>query len=626
MVEYKVKNLVDPLPIENIRFGGKIGDQASRFFYERAQSEYAKTVVYQETEDQFRLRNDDENPVGFWRGEFWGKWMISACRIARNTQDESLVKFLHNAALRVIKTADPDGYIGSYKDPENVFPCDPEVSLATVGYRSVFNWNVWCRKYTLWGLLETYLLTEDEVILDACVKFSNQLIDMLHRMGIKTAQCGTFNGLPAGSIMKPMLILYRITENEKYLNFALEIANDWEREDGKIPNIISNALSMKPVHLWYENPRKWAKAYEMMSCFDGILELYRVTGTKRYLTAAENMYALLWEHEQNLLFSVGFNDQFVHGAAWENSISEPCDVIHWMRLCAELYYLTGEAKYMHTFEYSFYNPFLASSFKDGKWGARGVRSMGRHMVTHGKVEMQHNHCCVTNVPRGFINAAECFVLKIADGLVVNHYSDFCAKTDDTTVTISGSYLHDGQVRIVVDTAKEMLLQLRIPAFSSCTMLNGNKITGENGYYGVQIGAGVTELRLTFEMAVQMRQLNEAPKRFRSDEFQIRRFKEDNPVREEDMTWDRRATIVYGPLLLTRSKLVGNTEEEMFASDTVAHRDFVCSVEPITNENVTCAVRVTFSNGDEKVVTNMCDYGSGTNMESPDDDRLFNIFI
>ena len=70
MVEYKVKNLVDPLPIENIRFGGKIGDQASRFFYERAQSEYAKTVVYQETEDQFRLRNDDENPVGFWRGEF----------------------------------------------------------------------------------------------------------------------------------------------------------------------------------------------------------------------------------------------------------------------------------------------------------------------------------------------------------------------------------------------------------------------------------------------------------------------------------------------------------------------------------------------------------------------------
>ena len=626
MVEYKVENLVEPLPMENIRFGGKIGEQTARFFYERVRSEFARNVVYKETEVQFQLRNDDELPVGFWRGEFWGKWMISACRVARYEKDASLKSFLKTAAHNLIATADADGYIGTYKDPQNVFPCDPEESFRAVGYRSVFNWNVWCRKYTLWGLLEAYQLTEDKEILNACIKFSDQLIDMLHRMGIKTAQCGTFNGLPAGSIMKPMLILYRITGNEKYLDFALEIADDWERPDGKIPNIISNALSMKPVHLWYENPRKWAKAYEMMSCFDGILELYRITGTKRYLTAAENMYTLLWEHEQNLLFSVGFNDQFVHGAAWENSISEPCDVIHWMRLCAELYYLTGESKYMHTFEYSFYNPFLASSFKDGKWGARGVRSMGRHMVTHGKVEMQHNHCCVSNVPRGFINAAECYVLRTAGGLVVNHYSDFYAKTDDVAVTIEGSYLRDGKVQIIVETTKEMMLQLRIPEFSSYTTLNGKKIIGENGYYGVKLAAGITELLLTFEMAVQIRQLAEAPKHFQSDEFQIRRFTADNPVREEDMTWDRRATIVYGPLLLTRSKLVGNTEEEMFASDTVAHRDFTCSVVPVENENVTCAFCVTFSNGEEKVVTNMCDYGSGTNIESPDDDRLFNVFV
>lgn len=626
MVEYKVKNLIDPLPMENIRFGGKIGDQAERFFYERARSEYARNVVYKEAEIQFQLRNDDEKPVGFWRGEFWGKWMISACRIARYENDASLKAFLKTAAHNVIATADADGYIGTYQNPKNVFPCDPEVSLQAVGYRSVFNWNVWCRKYTLWGLLEAYQLTEDQGILKACIKFSNQLIDMLHDMGIKTAQCGTFNGLPAGSIMKPMLILYRITANEKYLDFALEIANDWERTDGRIPNIISNALSMKPVHLWYENPRKWAKAYEMMSCFDGILELYRVTGVKRYLSAAENMYTILWEYEQNLLFSVGFNDQFVHGAAWANSISEPCDVIHWMRLCSELYYLTGEAKYMHTFEKSFYNPFLASSFKDGKWGARGVRSMGRHMVTHGKVEMQHNHCCVTNVPRGFINAAECYVLKTAEGLVVNHYSDFFAKTEIATVQIGGSYLRDGKVQITIEATNTMELQLRIPDFSSYTTLNGKEIIGENGYYTLQINAGTTELSLTFEMTVQLRQLEEAPEHFQTEDFRVRRYIIDNPVREEDMTWDRRATVVYGPLLLTRSKLVGNTEEEMFVSDTVAHKGYTCSVEPIDCEAVNHAFCVTFTSKDKVVKTKMCDYGSGTNIESPNDDRLFNIFV
>jgi len=626
MLDYQVKNSVNPLPMENIHFGGKIGQQASRFFYERIRSDHARNVVYQETEDQLRLRNDDETPVGYWRGEFWGKWMISACRVARYEKDDSLKVFLREAAHRVIATSDPDGYIGSYADPRNVFPCDPETSLKAVGFRSVFNWNVWCRKYTLWGMLETYLLTGDEEILAACVRFSDQLIAMLKDMGIKTAQCGTFNGLPAGSIMKPMLILYRATADRKYLDFAIEIANDWEREDGKIPNIISNALAQKPVHTWYENPRLWAKAYEMMSCFDGVLELYRVTGVKRYLTAVENMHDLLWEHEQNLLFSVGFNDQFAHGSAWANSISEPCDVIHWMRLCAELYYLTGEAKYMHTFEYSFYNPFLASSFKDGKWGARGVRSMGRHMVTHGKVEMQHNHCCVTNVPRGFINAAECYVLQTADGLVVNHYTDFTAEAENATVKIGGSYLRDGKVQLTVETKNAIKLQLRIPDFSSHTTLNGKEIVGKKGYYTVQINAGITKLSLSFEMAVRLRQLEETPEHFPTEDFRVRRYIMDNTVREADMTWDRRGTVVYGPLLLTRSKLVGNTEEEMFASDTIAHKGYSCSVEPIDCESVNNAFCVTFTNADSIVKIKMCDYGSGTNIESPDDDRLFNIFV
>jgi hypothetical protein len=252
--------------------------------------------------------------------------------------------------------------------------------------------------------------------------------------------------------------------------------------------------------------------------------------------------------------------------------------------------------------------------------------MGRHMVTHGKVEMQHNHCCVTNVPRGFINAAECYVLKTNDGFAINHYTDFSIKTEKTMITISGSYLSNGQTTVTLDTAEPIKVTLRIPAFSGEVMLNGKMVKPENGYVTVTVNAGITVLQLSFRMTVKLRELPEAPEHFPSDEFQVRRFVLDNPVREMDMTWDRRATVVYGPLLLTRSKLVGNTEEEMFASDTVAHRGFSCCVEPMENENVTCAFRVTFADGKEKVVTNMCDYGSGTNLESPEDDRLFNIFV
>lgn len=626
MVAYKICNKMNPLPLETIHFQGHIEKQLSAFYQARIQSDYAHDVIYRETEEQFRLRNDDQKPVGMWRGEFWGKWIISACRMARYEADKELTEFIHNAALNLMETADEDGYIGSYANKENVLPCDPQVGLAVLGTPCNFNWNVWCRKYTLWGLLEAYELTEDPVILKAAAKFTDQLMDMLERLKLKIADCGTFNGLPAGSIMKPVLILYRITEDERYLKFALSIADDWEREDGKVPNLITNALSMKPVHEWYENPEKWAKAYEMMSCLDGLLELYRITGTEKYFAAVRNMYELLWKYEQNLLFSVGFNDQFAHGAAWANSISEPCDVIHWMRICYELYCLTAEVKYMDTFEKSFYNAFLASSFKDGTWGARGVRSVGRHMVAKGQAAMRYSHCCVNNIPRGFINAAQSCVCVGNDSLIINLYTDFKANSEFADVSIGGTYLRDGKVQICIDAKKDFILKLRIPEWSGHTLLNGSEIRKTEGYYSMSVCKGMHELFLEFEMKPVLRELAEAPEHFDSQDFRIRRFCYNNIVTEDMMTWDKRATLVYGPLLLTRSKLVGNTEDEMFASETVAHRGFSCEVTPIEAEGASFVFRVKFCKDSKIMETVMCDYASGTNIPSYEDMKLFNIFI
>ena len=37
----------------------------------------------------------------------------------------------------------------------------------------------------------------------------------------------------------------------------------------------------------------WSKTYESLSCFDGLLELYRITGDKKYLEATEKFYDIL---------------------------------------------------------------------------------------------------------------------------------------------------------------------------------------------------------------------------------------------------------------------------------------------------------------------------------------------
>ena len=78
-----------------------------------------------------------------------------------------------------------------------------------------WNWNIWCRKYTLWGLLSVYEITNDAEILLGARRLADQLIDELHANGIELRKTGTFVGLPSCSILKPLLLLYRYTDDTK---------------------------------------------------------------------------------------------------------------------------------------------------------------------------------------------------------------------------------------------------------------------------------------------------------------------------------------------------------------------------------------------------------------------------
>ena len=622
MISYKINNRFTPPTPGKLRLTGKIAGQMETFFRERVTSDYARDVILAECEEQFRLRNDDETAVGYWRGEFWGKWVISGCRVARYERNEKLKETLRGTALNLIGTADPDGYIGTYRDKTNFMAPDPEETRKIVGWRCDWNWNLWCRKYTLWGMLEIYDLTDDERILSAAKKFTDQYIGMLEELNVRPGETGTFNGLPTCSVMKPLLILYRLTGGEKYLSFALSMADDWERADGHIPNLIKNALEMKPVHEWYPRSERWAKAYEMMSCLDGLLELYRVTGVEKYLRVVENMYKLLKANESNQVLSVGFNDIFAHASEYPNSISEPCDVIHWMRVCYELYALTGDAGYVDSFEEAYYNPFLAGAFADGRWGARGVRSFGRHMVASGQAGMKHSHCCVNNMPRGFLNALDIIAMESGRGLAVNLYTECEGEVGRYGLKISGGYLESGVVTVKIDSPEESEVTFRLPGWCERAEVNGADFKG--GAQPLKPGENIFSLK--FEIKPRTIVFQGDTERFPREDFRTGRFIDGNPVREEDMVTDRRATVRYGALLLCRSKLAGNSGEEMFDGETIVGRRRIKSIEPIESiesDEVRNKFRVSFDDGGE---TTMCDFATGSNRWSETDDRLFTIWM
>lgn len=636
MLPYKVKNRFEPSMLGDIRLGGSIAAQMETFFTERVTSDLARDEILAEAEAQFSKRDDDTTIVGYWRGEFWGKWIISACRVARYEKDEKLKRTILDSALRVIATADEDGYIGTYADKTNVLAPDPAETRPVVGWDCNWNWNLWCRKYTLWALLEVYLLTGDARVLDAAVRSADQYISMLTQLGLHPGDTGTFNGLPAASILKPMLILYRITEDRKYLDYSLLIANDWEKEDGHIPNLIANALARKPVHTWYPESQKWAKAYELMSCLDGLLELYRVTGVKKYLTAVEALYTLLLEHEGNQVCSVGFNDIFANAAQYQNSISEPCDVIHWMRVCYELLCLTADPKYADTFEAAYYNPLLGSARSDGKWGARGARSSGQHMYAHGQVQMKHQHCCVNNMPRGFLNAVELAVMQEADTIVINLYHEYSGKIGDNTVRVSGDYFGSGCVTVEIDAASATRVKLRCPHWSRTTRVNGLAIPAQGEaddrqavgcYAEYQLNEGRNSFTLEFDMTPRLVTFDRAIEHFRSSDFRISRYLSDD-LTEREMSFERRTKLLRGPLLLCKSKLVGCTEDEMFGTALDPDRlvGAACSVTPVASERVRAAfkVKITDRGGTPILDTYLCDYATGSNEEG--DPRLFTIWL
>ena len=258
--------------------GGYVGEKMDAFFKNRVLSDEAKNKIFEEAEKAFSERIDDESVyVGYWRGEFWGKLAISASGVCEYTGDKNLKNFLSKKAAVLASLQDTDGYLGSYKQKNFLRVNDLDKAREAVGWDCNWCWNLWCRKYTLWGLLEIYKLNKDPAVLETAKRATDQYISMLKSENVKICDTGTFVGMPSMSILKPMLILYRETGDAKYLDFAKELVSYWDRDGNPPPNLLRNAFSAEPVRLWYPQLKSWEKAYEMMSCFEGLLEYWRNT-------------------------------------------------------------------------------------------------------------------------------------------------------------------------------------------------------------------------------------------------------------------------------------------------------------------------------------------------------------
>ena len=624
--EKPVADRLTPVKLADVRVKGHVAELQGTFFANRIFGDFARKEIWKEAHEAFAHPDDDvfNHGIGMWKGEFWGKLMISACRVAEHTGDRELQEFLHQEALELIKFQHEDGYLGTYVDKEYVVPLPIEEQKKRVGWPCPWNWNLWCRKYTLWGLLSCYRLTGDRTLLKAADRAMTQQIEMLHRRGLKLCDTGTssMHGFPPCSILKPLLWLYRDTGKAKYLDYAREIIGYFSDPSCQAVQFAAKLATGKPLQDWYpEENGKWGKAYEMMSLLDGFVEFYRMTGDKSALDVAVKMQDRILRDEQNLCLSVGYNDQFWGAARQLNGVSEPCDAIHWMRLNHDLWLVTGESKYVDAIEETFYNAFLASVRPDGKWGARCVRSHGRHQKAPPQSGMTLQHCCVNNMPRGFMDAAQTIAAKDGAGtLYVGLYHDAVAKLDGDDVEITGNYPVKGEVLVVVHRRAAGKVNFRLPtwcpAMTVCSGETCSRVT-QSGWFAVNAPAGESKWSLHFDMN---------PRIVNTDRAAVAEYDRKSPLvtrwaRNEDGDLGERdlmpllwkvpmAQVMWGPMLLAKSRKVGSVRSDILDNHSINKGGWKLTVVPVEgSRKVWGAWRLTLEKGAVRRTLGVCDYPS-----------------
>ena len=218
-VDYKIQNIMDTAPLGNCFLEGEIGARVDRFILERVSGKYALEEILREAEDFFKTQYDDIYTFGYWRSEFWGKLMLSAVRCCAYKNDQVLKEELKKSCYKMLSLQRADGYLSTYRNSDNLYPVYVVKSAFYSGWEANYCWNVWGMKYTLWALIVAAVYIDDDKILEGAIKLADWIVAKFKADGTRVKDSGVMDGMPSSSILKPMLVLYRITGDEKYLDF-----------------------------------------------------------------------------------------------------------------------------------------------------------------------------------------------------------------------------------------------------------------------------------------------------------------------------------------------------------------------------------------------------------------------
>ncbi len=253
-------------------------------------------------------------------GEIAGMFLDAASNAYDYTRDHDLKAIMDRVASDLISTQGSDGFVGTYDGNDR--------------------WSgrtVQVHEHTLLGLLSYYRVTRDADALSASKKIGDLLTN-------------TFGGTPDHtratdqirddrghtSMLEPMAYLYRYTHNRRYLDFCRYLASSAQRN--------SSSVSTRDD--------------EWISTLLGLVELYRITANKSYLTPALAGWGDIRDHHVSFTGSAALDG--------ESASTGNCGTLLWLQLTLNLLRISGDQQYAAELERSIYNQIFAG--QDPKTG------------------------------------------------------------------------------------------------------------------------------------------------------------------------------------------------------------------------------------------------------------------
>ena len=453
-----------------------------------------------------QFREDADYEAG-WRGEYWGKMMRGACFVYSYTKNADLYKLLCQTVEEIITTADENGRISSYATNHEFD-----------------GWDIWGRKYVLLGMQYFMEICEDEELNKKIIKSMCSQVDyIISKIGdpaegkrLITTCTRHWRGLNSSSLLEPVVRLYSLTKEQKYLDFATYIVNCGGTD---VRNIFE--LAYEDDFMPYQYPV--TKAYEMTSCFEGLLEYYRIMGDEKHKTAVINFANRILETDFTVIGCCGcthelFDHSTVRQANTTNGVimQETCVTVTLMKFFYQVHLLTGAPKYADAFEISLYNAYLGAintekvieptiKAEHPDWAIEPLPFDSYSPLTSGTRGngigglklMSDNHyygCCACIGAAGIGLVPKMQMLTTKNGLTLNLYINgtVSAKTPsgkNIDFEITTDYPATGKIAITVksENAENFELKLRNPYWSKTTkvMVNGADVTAAEGYISIE---------------------------------------------------------------------------------------------------------------------------------------------